>query len=64
MKFHRICSLVIIGSGNGLAPYRRQAITWTNDDSLHWRQWVNYRRYTMISHEERYVVDIISSDYE
>ena len=24
-----------IGSGNGLVPNRRQAITWTNDD--HWR---------------------------
>ena len=23
---------VIIGAGNGLAPGRRQAITWTNDD--------------------------------
>ena len=26
-----------IGSGNGLAPYRRQAITLTNDDPVHWR---------------------------
>ena len=25
------------GSGNGLAPNRRQAITWTNADPLHWR---------------------------
>ena len=24
-------------SGNGLAPKSRQAITWTNDDPLHWR---------------------------
>ena len=24
-------------SGNGLAPNRRQAITWTNDDPVHWR---------------------------
>ena len=28
---------VIIGSGNGLAPVRRQAITWTNDDLLLFR---------------------------
>ena len=26
-----------IGSGNGLAPNRRQAITWTNADPIHWR---------------------------
>ena len=26
-----------IGSRNGLAPNRRQAITWTNDDLVHWR---------------------------
>ena len=26
-----------IGSGNGLAPNRRQAITWTNDDTSYWR---------------------------
>ena len=26
--------LVITGSGNGLSPVRRQAITWTNDDLL------------------------------
>ena len=26
-----------IGSGNGLAPNRRQAIIWTNDDPVHWR---------------------------
>ena len=25
-----------IGSGNGLAPNRRQAITWNNDDPVHW----------------------------
>ena len=24
------------GSGNGLAPNRRQAITWTKDDPVHW----------------------------
>ena len=27
----------IIGSGNGLAPNRRQAIIWTHDDLVHWR---------------------------
>ena len=26
-----------IGLGNGLAPNRQQAITWTNDDPVHWR---------------------------
>ena len=28
---------VNIGSGNGLAPDRRQAIIWTNVDQVHWR---------------------------
>ena len=28
---------VSIGSGNGLAPNKRQAITWTNADLIHWR---------------------------
>ena len=28
---------VSIGSGNGLAPNRPQAIAWTNADPLHWR---------------------------
>ena len=27
---------VIPGSGNGLSPVRRQAIIWTNDDSIQW----------------------------
>ena len=27
---------VSIGSGNDLAPHRWQAITWTNDDPVHW----------------------------
>ena len=26
-----------IGSGNGLAPTRRQTITWANADPVHWR---------------------------
>ena len=26
-----------IGSGNGLAPNRRQAIIWTSDDPVQWR---------------------------
>ena len=26
-----------IGSDNGLAPVRRQAIIWINEDLLHWR---------------------------
>ena len=30
-------SMDINGSGNGLAPNRRQVITWTNDDPVHWR---------------------------
>ena len=28
---------VSIGSGNGLAPNRRQAITWSIDGQVHWR---------------------------
>ena len=41
-----ICSLrfkwqdVIIGSGNGLVPNRHQAITWNNDDQIHW--WISF----------------------
>ena len=29
-----------IDSGNGLAPNKRQAVTWTNDDPVHWRIYV------------------------
>ena len=29
----------VIGSGNGLAPSRRQSITWTNDDPVYWRMY-------------------------
>ena len=36
-KFHWNWQCTSIGSGNGLAPNRRQAITWTNDDPVHWR---------------------------
>ena len=32
---------VSIGSGNGLTPNRRQAITWTNADPLHWRTYAS-----------------------
>ena len=41
--FIEICSQISnvwytsIGSGNGLAPNRRQAIAWTNADPDHWR---------------------------
>ena len=28
---------VNIGSDNGFAPFRRQAIIWTNADPVHWR---------------------------
>ena len=28
---------VSTGSGNDLAPNRRQTITWTNADPVHWR---------------------------
>ena len=39
---------LVIGPGNGLVPNRRQAITWTNADRVHWRicaalgGWVNH----------------------
>ena len=39
-KFHWslfIRVTVSIGSGNGLAPNRRQVINWTNADPVHWR---------------------------
>ena len=29
---HSPVNYAIIGSGNGLSPMRRQAITWTNDN--------------------------------
>ena len=29
-----ICDVIMIGSGSGLSPVRRQAITWTNDELL------------------------------
>ena len=32
---------VITGSGNGLVPYRHQAITCTNDDFVKWILWTN-----------------------
>ena len=40
-NFTDVCSVgydkpwIIISSGNGLAPNRRQAIAWTNDDPVH-----------------------------
>ena len=33
-RIHASVNWVIIGSGNGLSPMRRQAITWTNVDIL------------------------------
>ena len=30
----------LTGSGNGLSPVWRQAITWTNADPVHWRIYV------------------------
>ena len=42
-NFTQICSLransqyASINPGNGLAPNRRQAITWTNANPVHWR---------------------------
>ena len=42
-NFTEVCSLesnwqcVSIGSGNGMVPSRRQAITWTNADLAYWR---------------------------
>ena len=46
-KFTETCSS--IGSGNGLAPNRRQAITWTNDDPIHWRIYAALGRDKLIS---------------
>ena len=52
--FIEMCSLgstwqyIIIGSDNGLAPNRRQAIIWTNDSLVNWHicatrpQWVSF----------------------
>ena len=44
-NFIEVCSPVsnwqgvISGSGNGLAPNRRQAITWTTDDLVYWHMY-------------------------
>ena len=32
----------LVGSGNGLVPYRQQAIAWTNDDQVHKHMYVWY----------------------
>ena len=32
----------IIGLSNGLAPYRRNVITCTNDDPVNWRIWISF----------------------
>ena len=32
---------VIIGSDNGLAPNRRQAIIWTNEGPVYWRMYAS-----------------------
>ena len=43
---------VSIGSGNGLVPNRRQAITWTNAHTVHWRI------YAPVGHELTYSTTI------
>ena len=40
---------VSTGSGNGLAPNRRQAIIWTNDDTVHWRIYAALREEDLIN---------------
>ena len=39
---------VSVGSGNGLAPTRRQAITWTNTEPFHWRIYAALGGYALI----------------
>ena len=34
--------LAVIGSDNGLAPNRWQAIIWTNADLIHWRLYMRH----------------------
>ena len=44
-NFNEVClyesdwQYVSMGSGNGLAPNRQQAITWISDDPGHWRKY-------------------------
>ena len=38
-----------IGSGNGLAPNRRQAITWSNADPIPWRVYAALGRDKLIN---------------
>ena len=33
----RFADGIFIGLDNGVAPHRRQAIIWTNSDTVHWR---------------------------
>ena len=31
----------MIGSGNGLAPHKQEAINWVDDDKVHWPIYVS-----------------------
>ena len=44
-----------IRSGNGLAPNRRQAITWTNADPFHWRM------YAALGEMSQVIIDFIKA---
>ena len=52
-------SLVIIGSGNGLSPDRRQAITWTNIDllSIGWQRTADTGKHLCVSATMRLTVN-------
>ena len=53
-----------IGTGNGLASKRRQAITWTNDDPVEWHIWVNRSQWVILyaSVRDIFVVSLNTSN--
>ena len=48
-----------IGLDNGLVPYKRQAIIWTNADPIHWRIYTALGGWCKLSHWGRDKVTII-----
>ena len=50
---------VNIGSGKGLTPIRWQAITWTNDESVHWRKYAAQGRDELTHWTQDKIVNIM-----
>ena len=69
LKFHLICcwesnwQTVSIGSGNGLAPNRCQAVTWTNDDQstdIYTHPWQGFQWYQRSLPEASFGLRVLS----